>query len=174
MHWVGSPHIERIEELTQTTLSQLTGTIFRLQCLPILVKNQYFLLLGATCIQNRSSSQCEWSTRLAKGTIRICEDQDIFFYGTKGLAYTVTTDWSEKSWSLYFEKLWQNPVFSRLFTRDGTRLPSECDYLQKNSSLWQLSMNNRHKRECSAVDFAAKRHPYQLLTFLDYDGTWVR
>ena len=32
-------------------------------------------------------------------------------------------------------------------------------YLQKNSSLWRLSMNNRHKRECSAVDFAAKPHP---------------
>ena len=29
--------------------------------------------------------------------------------------------------------------------RGGTRLPSECDYLQKNSSLWRLSMNNRHK-----------------------------
>ena len=116
-------------------------------------------LLGATCSPNRFPSQCEWSTRLVKGTNRICEDQDIFLYGSKELAYRVTTDWSEKSWSLYFEKLWQNPVFSRLFTRDGTRLPSECDYLQKNSSSWRLSMNNRHKRERSAVDFAANCHP---------------
>ena len=44
-------------------------------------------------------------------------------------------------------------------SRGGTRLPSECDYLQKNSSLWRLSMNNCHKREYSAVDFAAKCHP---------------
>ena len=44
-------------------------------------------------------------------------------------------------------------------TRGGTRLPRECDYLQKNSSLLRLSMNNRHKRECSTVDFAAKCHP---------------
>ena len=44
-------------------------------------------------------------------------------------------------------------------TGGGTRLPSECDHLQKNSSLWRLSMNNRHKRECSAVDFAANCHP---------------
>ena len=44
--------------------------------------------------------------------------------------------------------------------RGGTRLPSECDYLPKYSSLWRLSINNRHKREHSAVDCAAKCHPY--------------
>ena len=46
----------------------------------------------------------------------------------------------------------------RVGFRGGTRLPSECKYLQKNSSLWRLSMNNRHKREHSAVDPAAKCH----------------
>ena len=44
--------------------------------------------------------------------------------------------------------------------RGGTRLPSECNYLQKNSSLWRLSIDNRNKHEYSAVDFAADCHPY--------------
>ena len=49
-------------------------------------------------------------------------------------------------------------ILSSLPTRGGTRLPSERDYLQKNSSLWRLSINNRHKLEYSAVDFAADCH----------------
>ena len=51
-------------------------------------------------------------------------------------------------------------TFASVWSRGGTRLSSERDHSQKNSSLWRLSMNNRHKRECSAVDFAAKCHPY--------------
>ena len=35
--------------------------------------------------------------------------------------------------------------------RGGTRLPSECDYLQKYSSLWRLYIDNPHKRKHSAV-----------------------
>ena len=34
------------------------------------------------------------------------------------------------------------------YTRGGTRLPSECDYLPKYLSLWRLSIDNRHK--CAA------------------------
>ena len=51
-----------------------------------------------------------------------------------------------------------NTAFT-MYSRSGTWLPSECDYLQKNSSLWRLSMNNRHKCQHSAVDFAANYHP---------------
>ena len=62
--------------------------------------------------------------------------------------------------------LWRPRSFkaeqTTIYIRGGTRLPSECDYLQKNSSLWRLSMNNRHKRECSAVDFAANCHPQKI------------
>ena len=55
-------------------------------------------------IQNRSSSQCEWSTTLTKGTIRsLLGKRYISFNGPKGLAYRLTTDWFEKSLSLYFE-----------------------------------------------------------------------
>ena len=45
-----------------------------------------------------------------------------------------------------------------VITRGGTRLPSECDYLPKYSSLWRLSIDNRHKREHSAVGCGAKCH----------------
>ena len=50
------------------------------------------------------------------------------------------------------------PIPHSVFGRGGTRLPCECDYLPKYSSLWRLSIDNRHKRECSAVDCAAKCH----------------
>ena len=55
---------------------------------------------------------------------------------------------------------WKKTVLAKsISSRGGTRLPSECDYLQKNSSLWRLSIGNRHKRKYSAVDCAADCHP---------------
>ena len=38
-----------------------------------------------------------------------------------------------------------------------------------NSSLWRLSRNTRHKRECSAVAFAAKCHPKDNTPQYDFD-----
>ena len=61
--------------------------------------------------------------------------------------------------NLLLPKLLHNPhICICIHSRGGIRLPSECDYLPKYSSLWRLSIDNRHKRECSAVDCAAKCH----------------
>ena len=63
-----------------------------------------------------------------------------------------------KSTLVGFPSKSSNSVFvsGRKASRGGTRLPSECDYLPKYSSFWRLSIDNRHKREHSAVDCAAK------------------
>ena len=65
-----------------------------------------------------------------------------------------------KSTLVGFPSKSSNSVFvsGRKASRGGTRLPSECDYLPKYLSFWRLSIDNRHKREHSAVDCAAKCH----------------
>ena len=88
----------------------------------------------------------------------ICYKLYLHFVETKNLRVDSSgdLDFPQLENSLQVKPFLLPPI--SLISRGGTRLPSECDYLPKYSSLWRLSIDNRHKREHSAVDCAAKCH----------------
>ena len=58
--------------------------------------------------------------------------------------------------------------------RGGTRLPSVCDYLQQNLSLWRLSMNNRHSASTRPLTLQPIATPsVWAITFLMINSNWL-
>ena len=120
----------------KTILNPIAATLMKKKQLPLL-SQVFTLFLKATespCFHN------------------VCKHLNTSPYVLQCFLVTYTSTLSQEAFfnNVLFHELSHSlgPAFvgndeanGEVVSRGGTRLPSECDYLQKNSSLWRLSIH---------------------------------